>query len=140
LRLYLETSAALRDILEGEGGVQVRALLRRAELVVTSRLTLAEVGRVLARMRLADPELAARVAAREAEFLRDSELWAIHPVDEPIWDRCARPFPVEPVRTMDAVHLATIETLLGPLGPLTVVSTDDRVRSNAAAMRLRLAP
>ena len=140
MNVYLETSAALRDLLEGDGAEPVRALLRDAALVVTSRITLAEIGRVLARLRVAEPAVAAAVAPREAEFFRDSELWGIRPVDEPIWTRCAMPFPVEPVRMLDAVHLATIELLSGPLAPLTVLSTDARIRQNASAMRLALAP
>jgi hypothetical protein len=45
-----------------------------------------------------------------------------------------RPFPVEPIRTLDAVHLATAERL-GEAPPLlTIVTRDDRVRENAEAL------
>jgi hypothetical protein len=47
--------------------------------------------------------------------------------------RAGRPFPVEPIRTLDAIHLATLE-LLGESPPLvTVVTRDARVRDNAIA-------
>jgi hypothetical protein len=55
-------------------------------------------------------------------------------VTDAVLARVRRPFPVEPVRTPDAVHLATAE-LLGEPPPLTtIVSRDGRVRENAAAL------
>jgi predicted nucleic acid-binding protein len=78
----LESSAALRDLLEGDGGAEVREAIRKATRVATSRVTLAEVGRVLARLRVLDPASAARVARREAEWLSNTELWFVHPIDE----------------------------------------------------------
>jgi hypothetical protein len=48
--------------------------------------------------------------------------------------RVRRPFPVEPVRTLDAIHLATAELLGEPPQLVTVVTRDDRVRRNAHAL------
>jgi hypothetical protein len=45
--------------------------------------------------------------------------------------RVRRPFPVEPIRTLDAVHLATAELLGEPPPLMTIVTRDDRVRENA---------
>lgn len=47
--------------------------------------------------------------------------------------RVRRAFPIEPIRTLDAVHLATME-LLGEAPQLvTVVTRDAHVRDNARA-------
>ena len=55
-------------------------------------------------------------------------------VTDAVLARVRRPFPVELIRTLDAVHLATTE-LLGEPPPLTVVVTRDaRVRENAEAL------
>ncbi|MFZ5471381.1 MAG: PIN domain-containing protein [Myxococcota bacterium] len=140
MNLYLESSAALRDLLEGDEAQAIRALLGKAQLVATSRLTLSEVGRVLARLRVLDPQAAARASVRESEFESETELWVVQPVDEPIWERCRRPFPAEPVRLLDAVHLATIEKLGGLLPGLTILSTDERVRRNASALGFDVRP
>jgi predicted nucleic acid-binding protein len=140
VNLYLESSAALRDLLGGDRCDEIRQLLAEADVVATSRCTLAEVGRVIARLRVLEPRAAAATAAREAQFQSDSELWVIQPVDEPIWLRCARPFPAEPVRTLDAIHLATIERLAGVLERLVVLSTDEHVRTNARALGFPVAP
>ena len=140
MNLYLESSAALRDLLGGERCEEIRLILDKAEIVATSRCTLAEVGRVFARLRVLEPSVAATTAAREAQFETDSELWVVQPVDDSIWSRCSRPFPVEPVRTLDAIHLATVERLAGVIDHLVVLSTDIRVRANAKALGFSLAP
>ncbi len=140
MNLYLESSAALRDLLDGEGHKEIRRLLADASIVATSRCTLAEVGRIFARLRVMEPAAAAATAAREAQFQTDSDLWVIQPVDEGIWNRCSRPFPVEPVRTLDALHLATVEKLAGVIEHLVVLSTDSRVRDNARALGFEVVP
>ncbi|MEE8410827.1 MAG: type II toxin-antitoxin system VapC family toxin [Myxococcota bacterium] len=140
MNVYLESSAALRDLLEGEHAESIRDTLRQAEMVATSRLTLAEVARVFARLRVLEPIIAGASAARQAQFENESELWTIYPVDEAIWTRCSRPFPVEPVRTLDALHLATVEQLSGFLGHLIVLSTDQRIRDNATALGFAVRP
>jgi hypothetical protein len=140
LNVYLESSAALRDVLEGEAANAIRSHLAAAEMVATSRLTLAEVDRALARLLHADPVAASRVSARQAAFHSDSELWAIEPVGEDVLARCSRGFPVEPVRTLDAIHLATIDRLASVLPDLAVLTTDERVRRNALALGYRVLP
>jgi predicted nucleic acid-binding protein len=140
VNLYLESSAALRDLLGGEGCDEIRQLLKSAEIVATSRCTLAEVGRVFARLRVMEPVAAAASAARESQFQADSELWVIQPVDEWIWNRCSRPFPVEPVRTLDAIHLATVEKLSGVIDHLSILTTDSRIRENAKALGFSVVP
>lgn len=45
-----------------------------------------------------------------------------------------RRFPIEPVRTLDAVHLATVEWLGEPAALTVIVTRDDRVRENARAL------
>ena len=91
-------------------------------------------------MRVLEPQVAAVAAGREAQFQSDSELWIIQPVDEAIWRRCSRPFPVEPVRTLDALHVATIERLSAAIEGLVILSTDGRVRANAQALGFAVAP
>jgi predicted nucleic acid-binding protein len=55
-------------------------------------------------------------------------------VTDAVLARVRRPFPIEPIRTLDAVHLATAE-LLGELPALmTIVTRDSRVRENAEAL------
>ncbi len=140
MNVYIETSAALRDLLDGADATDIREALRTAEHVVASRLSIAEVERVLARLRSTGAPLPAGFGAREAAFFGDTELWSVRAIDEPVLARCARAFPREPVRMLDAIHLATIELASAVLTDLVVVSTDDRVRDNAAALGFALVP
>lgn len=55
-------------------------------------------------------------------------------VTDAILDHAGRPFPVEPVRTLDAIHLATASALGEPPALVIVVSRDRRVCNNAAAL------
>jgi hypothetical protein len=55
-------------------------------------------------------------------------------VDRAVLDRVRRPFPAEPIRTLDAVHLATVELLGEPPDLVTIVTRDGRVRENAEAL------
>ena len=48
--------------------------------------------------------------------------------------RVGRSFPVEPIRTLDAIHLATAEVLGEPPPLVTIVTRDARVRDNARAL------
>jgi hypothetical protein len=54
-------------------------------------------------------------------------------VTDAVLTRAGRPFPVEPVRTLDAVHLATVELLGEPPQLVTIVTRNGRVRVNATA-------
>lgn len=140
MNVYLESSAALRDLLGGEHAEAIRGVLERAEVVATSRLTLAEVGRVLARLRATDPELSRAVGARESAWLSDTELWVLDPVDEAVLARCARVTPVEPVRTLAAIHLVSMARLASVIPGLVMMSTDERVRLNAVALGYEVFP
>jgi predicted nucleic acid-binding protein len=129
---YVESSALVAALLEGD--VAARAAIRGPGRRVSSSLTLAEAARAVIRAKAtgritADEERAAVRALRL--FARRCDLMAI---TEAVLVRVARPFPVEPVRTLDAIHLATAEQLGEPPALVTVVSRDTRVRENALSL------
>jgi predicted nucleic acid-binding protein len=129
---YVESSALVAALLERDTA-DLRKAPRDAQ-PVTSALTLAEAGRAIIRARAsgrltADQERAAVRALRTFErrcFILD--------VDRAVLDRVRRPFPVEPVRTLDAIHLATAELLGEPPQLITVATRDARVEKNARAL------
>jgi len=55
-------------------------------------------------------------------------------ITDAVLARVGRPFPVEPIRTLDAVHLATAEQLGEPPALVTIVTRDERFRENALAL------
>ncbi len=97
-------------------------------------MTLAEAGRAIVRARISgrltpDEERAAIKGLRG--FERRSYVAA---VTDSVLARAGRPFPVGPIRTLDAVHLETVEMLGEPPQLVTIVTRDRRVRENAQAM------
>ncbi len=55
-------------------------------------------------------------------------------IADPVLERAGRPFPLEPIRTLDAIHLATAELLGESPQLVTVLTRDARVRDNARAL------
>ena len=129
---YVESSALVAALLERDSAA--RAAIRAPGQRVTSALTLAEAtraivrGRAIGRLSVADERAAARgiqVFARRCDLVS---------ITDAVLARVGRPFPVEPIRTLDAVHLATAEQLGEPPALVTIVTRDARVRDNAHAL------
>jgi len=86
-------------------------------------------------------ELPAADLARMARELRELNAGAtVISIDEDILERACRPSPVEPLRSLDAIHVATLSKYREEIGPLAVLSADDRVRDNAASLGLEVLP
>ena len=129
---YVESSALLAALLEGDGAA--RDSLRNAHTLVTSALTFAECRRAILRARTSG-----RVGANEARVLNRAlttfaDRCAVVSVTSEILERAGASFPVEPLRTLDGIHLATIEALGEPRSSVTVLTRDIRVRENVKAM------
>src|SRR6185295_14903191 len=124
----MESSALVAALLEHDTAAMKP--LPVATQHVTSALTLAEAGRAIIRAR-ATSRLTAEQEQAAVRALRTFERRCfILDVDRAVLDRIRRRFPVEPIRTLDAVHLATAE-LLGEAPPLvTIVTRGGRVREN----------
>ena len=129
---YIESSALVAALLERDAAA-LKSLRIRGR-IVTSALTIAEAARAILRARavgrLSDDQERAAVRALR-RFERGCFLVA---VTDAILARVRRPFPVEPIRTLDAVHLATTELLGEPPSLTIVVTRDIRIRENALAL------
>lgn len=137
---YAESSAVLAWLLGEPAGVDVRRLLAGAERVVSSTLTEVECARALSRGvgsgRIGSgDELAALRLMDEA-----GAAWTTLAMSGRVLARARTPFPVEPVRTLDALHLATALAFREELPDLVVLSLDERVRANAKALGIETAP
>jgi len=107
-----------------------------ADSIVASRVTLAEVRRVLSRIPREDGKRSALIARAREQFAARAITWEIIDVTETIWNRVEESFPHEPVGTMDAVHLATGLLWRERLGDLHMLSTDQRIVENWKAFGL----
>ena len=129
---YIESSALVAALLERDRAA--RKSIRAEGKRVTSALTLAEAARAILRARASGrlSEAHGRAATRGLQvFARRCDIVS---VTDDVLARVGRPFPVEPMRTLDAVHLATAEVLAEPPALVTIVTRDDRVRDNARAL------
>jgi predicted nucleic acid-binding protein len=129
---YVESSALVAALLEhdAEALKSVRARARH----ITSALTFAEAARAIMRARVGErltPD-AERLAVRALR--RFERRCYVVAVTDDVLARVRRPFPVEPVRTLDAVHIATVESLGEPPQLVSIVTRDHRVRENAKAL------
>jgi predicted nucleic acid-binding protein len=128
----MESSALVAALLEHDTAA-LKPLPAGTQLV-TSALTLAEAGRAIIRARatgrLTPAEEQAAVRALRTFERRCFTL----DVDRAVLTRIRRPFPIEPLRTLDAVHLATTELLGEAPQVVTIVTRDVRVRDNARAL------
>jgi predicted nucleic acid-binding protein len=132
--LYAETSAVLRWLFADEGGEAVRARLAGAAKVTSSRLTLIETRRVVQRAQHEGRITAAQSADLLAVFAQAASTWAVLEVSEEVARRAEERFPNEPVRTLDAIHLASALFLRQSFPDLEIVSADERVVANAALL------
>jgi hypothetical protein len=140
MRLYVESSAALAWLLEQEQAELVAETLAEAELVITSDLTLIECDRVLIRAVALDELHESDGVDRQARLNAASTLWTLFALDEAIIERARRPFPAEPVRTLDAIHLASALTARRAIPDLAMLSLDNRIRRAADRLGFRLLP
>jgi predicted nucleic acid-binding protein len=129
---YIESSALLAALLESDE-MALKAL-HAAGRPVTSALTLAEAARAIVRARTSGRLAPAQERVAVRGLRRFARRCFVVAVTDAVLTRVGRPFPVEPIRTLDAVQLATAELLGEPPPLVTVVTRDARVRDNARAL------
>ena len=138
--IYAESSAVLSWMLGEAEARDVVRCLRSAEVVLSSHLTIAECARALVRLEQ-DGSLSPRAASRRRALLDDAaRSWSILVPVARVWERAGAPFPVEPVRTLDALHLTLAEKAARERPDLAVLSRDRRIRENAVALGLAVLP
>ncbi len=140
MTLYAESSSVLRWLFAETQGDEVHRLLRGATKVVCSRLTLVETRRVIRRA-VAENLLDEVGSHGVLEALaRAAAGWGVLELSREVAERAEAAFPVEPVRTLDALHLASALLLRQALPDLSLLSSDDRVRANGRRLGFQVVP
>ena len=119
---------------------RVREVLRRAALVAASDLVLLECDRVLIRAVTLGEIDEGTAADRRVLLNAAAAHWHLWRVSSEIVDRARRPFPVEPVRTLDAIHLASALAARSAVPGIELLSLDDRIRQSGKQLGFRLQP
>ena len=140
MNLYAESSAVLAWLLDEAKGPAMRKSLAEAESILTSELTLIECDRALHRVAATGAITTGFAADRQARLAAAAEAWTILRLTPAIVARARRPFPEEPIRTLDALHVASALHAGSMLAGLVVLSLDARVRKAARALGLDVTP
>jgi predicted nucleic acid-binding protein len=124
--VYLDTSAVLRAVLERGLSPDVEQRLGAARYLITSRLSLVESAHAMRRLRTrGTPEAVLADVARELD-----SLWArctVWELTREVCDLAAQAAPQHPLRTLDALHLATWLIARRRLGDVELLTTDSRL-------------
>jgi predicted nucleic acid-binding protein len=140
MSVYAESSAILAWLLDEAAGRDVREILATADTIVASDLTLIESDRVLVRTVALGEMTEAEAADRRAHLRRAASHWHVFRIGPEIVERARQPFPREPIRTLDAIHLASALVARGALPGLELLSLDERIRRAAIPLGLSVRP
>lgn len=129
--LYLDTSALLKAFIAEEGTADVRSWMQAADVQASSALAALEVASALARLSREGAAKAAIAKARAA-FEAAWKDFAQVDVDE-VLGHAARLVSQHPLRSLDAIHLASALRIQESGHPVEFACFDDRL---SAAARL----
>ena len=132
--LYLDTSAVLRAVLENGTSPEVEAKIAAAPVLITSRLALVESSRALHRLRQLGRVSEDRLADAHREIATlwaRCELWELTPA---VCEMARQVAPAKPLRTLDALHLATFVLAREKIEDLELVTVDQRLREAAESV------
>jgi predicted nucleic acid-binding protein len=134
---YFDTSALVKRYINEVGRRQVLQLLRRHECVASALLPV-ELRSAL-RRRVTDGTLeAARVPAILKRVAADRAYWTLVGVGTEVLDAAERLVAVHPLRTLDAIHVASAQVFAAGVSAsgLMFVSADKRQTEAAAVTGL----
>ena len=140
MNLYAESSAVLAWLLGEDAGAEVKEILTRAETVVASDLTVIECDRVLIRATTLGDLSEADAADRRAYLTAAAAHWHLLRLSVDIVERARQPFPVEPIRTLDAIHLASALAARSVFPGAELLALDQRVRATARQLGMGVQP
>ncbi len=129
--VYVESSALLTWLLGEPRAREVISTLNEAQTVVTSVLSIVEVDRALHRAEHQRLLTAAQAERLKGMLARAKSGWILMEISGEVRSRACSVFPIEPVRTLDAIHLATALIFLRVFPDLQLLSFDDRILENA---------
>lgn len=140
MSLYAESSAVLAWLLGETRSDEVREHLAEANVVLSSDLTLVECDRVLIRAVATGRITESTAADRRGTLAKAAQHWAVLTLGEEIVRRARRPFPREPIRTLDALHLSAALGARSLVPGTRLLSLDRRIRSCGKEMGFELMP
>lgn len=140
MSLYAESSAVLAWLLDEEFAASIRELLAAQQMVVASDLTLIECDRVMHRTVALGELSEAEATDRHAHLANAAAHWTVLRIGPEVVRRARQSFPGPPIRTLDAIHLASLLVARSAIPGLALLSLDSRVRGAAAGLGIQVQP
>lgn len=138
--IYAESSAVLSWLFAEPRATEVVQALESAQAVVASELTGVECARAIHRVASLGHMSQEQAATLLAEFEVVAAQWDRLEVRERVIGLASGLFPFEPIRALDAIHLASAMVAREVWPDLAVLSFNERVRANAAALGQAVLP
>jgi predicted nucleic acid-binding protein len=132
--LYAESSVVLAWLFGEPGSSGAMKRINEADTIATSALTLLEIERALIRAEKQDLLRAGECQRLRGMLARAARSWILMEVSEEVRAGAGRVFPVEPVRTLDALHLSTALLLMQAFPDLQMLTFDQRIAANSRAL------
>lgn len=140
MSVYAESSAILAWLFDEASSAAVREVLTTSDVVIASDLTLIESDRVLLRAVVLGELTEAEASDRRGHLATAAAHWHVLRIGPEIVERARQPFPGEPIRTLDAIHLASALLARATAPGLALLSLDERIRRAAAPLGMRVRP
>ena len=140
MMLYVDSSAALSWLLDEVEAAAAGAALNGADRIATSALTLLECSRGLTRARTVGRITRERELSLQHTLNVAALNWDVLDITEDVLANARTEFPVEPVRSQDAIQLATAVQLQRELGDISMLCFDKRLSANALALGITVLP
>lgn len=107
---------------------------------MASDLTLVECDRVVLGAQAAGRVTEAQAAERRGRLAAAAAHWNLLRVSADVVDRARRPYPVEPIRTLDALHLASALVARAAVPDLLLLTLDERIRAAGRGLGFTILP
>lgn len=114
--------------------------IRAARTIISSDLTIVECERVLHRAIFVGDLSEATATDLSAQLASAASAWNILHLAPDIIERARKPFPGEPIRILDALHVASALYARSAMPDLEILSLDERVRRVGHALGFVLRP
>ncbi len=128
--VYLETSAVVRWLLGEPDAPRIVRCIEESTEPLCSSLTILGTQRALARAERERPSRVQQIRRLRRQLGEVSADWHLLEITPGIRIRAGEPFPIEPVRTLDAIHLATALQFANAFPGLPVLTFDQRILAN----------
>jgi hypothetical protein len=138
--VYAESSAVLTWLLSQERATEIGSTLADAELIISSDLTLLECERVLVRGSARGDLSEGEVTTRQVILRTAAQHWMLMGFAPAVIERAQRTFPLEPLRTLDALHLSFALEARRMVPEVKILSLDRQIRETARRLGLEIIP